>query len=141
MTPQARAIIFEIAERRRVDPAKIIGGCRSEKVFRARIEVARALDARGYSTSRIGAILRKDHSTIVFYLGRGKKQPTKPTWRAPRVRHVCFLKPKPPPAKRKFYLVPYAGAYWPEYDWKQRSTEGASGARQHSSQDFQRDRT
>ena len=120
MTPQARAVIREIAALRGIDPGRIIGYSRKEKIFRARIEVARALDARGYSTPRIGAILNKDHSTIVFYLGRGKKKPTKPRWRTPKVRHVCFLKPKPPPAKRKFYLVPYAGAYWPEYDWKER---------------------
>ena len=120
MTPQARAIIREIAALRGVDPYKIIGHSRKEKLFRARIEVARALDARGYSTPQIGMILGKDHSTIVFYLGRGQKKPSKQRWRAPKVRHVRFLKPKPPPAKRKFYLVPYAGAYCPEYDWKER---------------------
>ena len=125
MTPQARAIIREVAALRGVDPYKIIGHCRRDKMVRARIEVARLLDACGYSTPRIGAILNKDHSTIVFYLGRGKKKPTKPRWRAPKVRHVCFLKSKPPPAKRRFYLVPYAGAYWPEYDWKERPIKGS----------------
>ena len=141
MTPQARAIIREIAALRHVDPYKIIGQSRSEKVFRARIEVTRALDARGYSTQRIGAMLNKDHSTIVFYLGRGKKKPSKPIWRTPKVRHLCFVKPKPLPEKRRYYLVPYAGAYWPEYDWKERpTTEGASGAGRNSSQSFQCDR-
>lgn len=120
MTPQARQIISMVAAWRGVDPRKIVGPCRNRRVVLARMEIARQLDARGYSTSRIGAILNKDHTTIVFYLGRGKKKPAKPRWRKPRIRHLCFIKAKPPPKMRKFYLVPYAGAYWPEYDWKER---------------------
>jgi hypothetical protein len=126
MTPWARQVIFEVAELRGVDPKKIVGQCRHKKVFRARMEVARRLSARGYSTSRIGAILDKNHTTIVFYLGRGKKQPSKPLWRTPKIRHLCFVKPRPVPAKRKFYLAPYAGAYWPEYDWKERPCRSAA---------------
>jgi hypothetical protein len=80
----------------------------------------------GYSTGRIGAILNKDHTTIVFYLGRGKKKPNKLRWHAPKIRHLYFLKPKPLPEKRKFYLIPYAGAYMPEYDWKERPCQSAA---------------
>lgn len=124
MTPQARDIVREVAAQYGVDEARILGKCRKEKVFRARIEIAKRLDARGYSTPRIGAILNKDHTTILFYLGRisGQKPtpPKKPKWRKPHVRHLYFVRPRPLPEKRKFYLIPYVGAYMPEYEWKER---------------------
>lgn len=122
MTPQARAIIDEIAALRGIDPLKIINPCRTPKVFRARVEVAKRLDQRGYSTGRIGAMLNHDHTTIVFYLGRGKKQPSPLIWRKPVVRTLRTpAPPKPPrPRPRKFYLKPYAGADMTEYQWKQR---------------------
>ncbi len=123
MPPQARAIIEMVATDAGIDPRLIVTRCRKKKIFHARVEVARRLAERGYSTPRIGRILNHDHSTIVFYLGRGKKKPSRPVWKAPTVRHVRFIKPpKPPRAKLKFYLKPYAGADWREYQWKERPT-------------------
>lgn len=125
MTPQARRIIHEVAAERGVTPAQIVSRCRRQKVFRARVEVARRLDARGYSTTQIGAALGHDHTTIVYYLGRAKKKPTPeppPRWRKPRIAHLsrCKRLPVPePPKPRKRYLVPYAGAYMPEYEWRE----------------------
>jgi hypothetical protein len=119
MPPRARAIINEIASTRGIDPKLIMGRCRKKKVFRARVEVAERLAAIGYSTPRIGRILNHDHSTIVFYLGRGKKKPSTPVWRAPKVRTLLVIKPEAPPKPRKRYLKPYAGADWREYQWKE----------------------
>jgi hypothetical protein len=133
MTPQARQIIREVAAEHRVDPMKIIGKCRSVPVVHARVEVSKRLEARGYSTNRIGEVLGKDHTTILFYLGRGKKKPTPekhgpPKWSTARNRGwPKFPKlppdeppPPPPPERRKLYLVPYAGADMTAYEWKER---------------------
>jgi hypothetical protein len=126
VTPQARAIIREVAASHVVTLANLIGRCRSARVVHARVEVAKRLRARGYSTPRIGAMLNKDHTTIVFYLGTGKKKPLPLQWRKPRIGHLdcsCCREPKTPKAKTKLdrgYLMPYAGAYMPEYDWKEK---------------------
>jgi hypothetical protein len=121
MTPQARAIIDEIAAKHGVDPRKIANPCRITKVYRARVEVAKRLSERGYSTPRIGAILNHDHTTIVFYLGNAKKKPPPPVWRKPKVRTLYVTtRKKPPRPERKLYLQPYAGADMTEYRWKPR---------------------
>jgi len=122
MTPQARAIIDEIAALHGIDPRKIVNPCRANKVFRARIEVAKRLDQRGYSSQRIGSILNHDHTTIIFYLGRGQKKPSPLIWRKPVVKTLRTPAPPKPPRlrPRKFYLKPYAGADMTEYQWKPR---------------------
>ncbi len=121
MTPQARAIIDIVATEHGVDPLLLVSPCRKKEIFRARVEVAKHLNARGYSTPQIGRILNHDHTTIVFYLGRGKKKPSKPIWRTPKVKHVRFIRqPKRQPPKPKFYLQPYAGFDKIEYQWKER---------------------
>lgn len=122
MSFRVRALVEEVCADRGVDPLKIVGRCRVQKVFRARTEIARRLNASGYSTVRIGMILNCDHSTIVFYLGRGKKKPSTPIWRAPVVKHVRFIKQRKPPRPKqiKFYLQPYAGADMTEYHWQER---------------------
>lgn len=120
--PQARAIILDVAARRGIDPLLIVNPCRRPRVFHARAEVAKALDSRGYSSPRIGSILNHDHSTILFYLGRGKKSPSaepppkppkKRRWKSPRVRHLRWLP--------RICLKPYAGADMTEYVWKRRT--------------------
>jgi hypothetical protein len=121
ITPYARAVIEEIAALRGVDPNKIANPCRAPKVYRARIEVAKRLSDRGYSTTRIGQMLNHDHTTIVFYLGRAKKKPARPVWQKPKVRTLCVIaQRRPPPPVRKLYLKPYAGADMTEYQWKPR---------------------
>lgn len=134
MPAQARAIILEVAEQRGVDPLLLVGRCRRQPVFRARVEVAIALDARGYSTPQIGSILKCDHTTVVFYLGRGRKKPSpeRPPrslrlrkWKPPQVRHLRWIvKPADQrPAETRRYLKPYAGADMTEYVWKPRDRE------------------
>ena len=138
MTPYARTVIKQVAASRGIDPRDIIRPNRTKKVFRARIEVAKLLDARGYSTPRIGAILKHDHTTIVFYLGRGKKRPgpekppkikaakipARPRWHKPRIQHLkckgCFrCKTVGERMHHRGYLKPYAGADMTEYQWKE----------------------
>jgi DNA-binding CsgD family transcriptional regulator len=124
MTPQAREIIREVAERRGIDPGAITGPRRFQKLMLARVEIAHRLVARRYSLHRIGAILNRDHSTIFFYLGRSIKKPSKPKWRKPNVRDLCRLKsPKSPrpPKPVADYLTPYAGADMTEYVWRERA--------------------
>lgn len=129
MMSQTRQLIQEVAARRGVDPRKVAGKCRSQRVFYARIEVAKHLDARGYTTSMIGAVLGHDHTTIVYYLGRGKRKPKpevdpRPAWHRPRIRHLgWFVKLRRPrrPRNLKRYLVPYAGADMTDYQWKERA--------------------
>ena len=74
LTPQAREIIKVVALERGVSMDLIRGNCRWREVVLARAEVARQLTKRGYSGTRIGAMLNKDHSTILYYLGRRKRQ-------------------------------------------------------------------
>ena len=123
MPPQARAIIEEVAAARGIDPLKVATRCREKAVFRARVEISKRLDARRYSTTRIASILNQDHTTIVFYLGRGKKKPSpeRPS-PAPEARALKVGPPPKPgrPRKQKFYLVPYAGADMKEYRWQER---------------------
>lgn len=117
MTPQARQIIREVAADRGLHPLQIVSKSRIRKVFRARIEVAKRLHARGYSSPRIGAILGHDHTTIVYYLGRARRRP-KPepprTWRKPHIKFLALvprLKPaKPVQIRKRDGLIPYAGA-------------------------------
>lgn len=124
-TVAARQIIAEVAARRGVDPRDILRACRKPKVFRARIEVAERLRARGYSSPQIGRCLNKDHTTVLYYLGllsRKVSDEQKPRWRKPHIRHLARIKmlPPPQPEERQLYLLPYAGAYMKEYHWKER---------------------
>jgi hypothetical protein len=123
MPPRAKMIIIEAAERHGVKISDLIESCRRKKVFRVRIEIAKALDACGYTSTRIGRYLNKDHTTILFYLGRGKKKPSPPKWRTPKVKHVRFIrlkktKPPPPHSPRR-----YAGFDGTENQFKRYSHE------------------
>ena len=126
MPEQARAIILETAAQHSIDVSNVVRRCRIKAVYRARVEIAKRLSARGYSTSQIGRFLNHDHTTIVFYLGNAKKKPAPPKWRTPKVRHLRFIhpaKPEPPPKKPKrpkLYLIPYAGADMRDYVWTPR---------------------
>lgn len=93
MTPYARSVIRRVAYMHKVDPADITRSNRRVPVVRARVAVAKILTRRGYSTGRIGKMLNCDHTTVVFYLGRGKKKPR---------LTVRPKKAKPPPAKRRW---------------------------------------
>ncbi len=117
MTPYARTVINQVAALRGVDPHDITRPNRTKKVYRARVEVAKLLYERGYSTPRIGTILNHDHTTIVFYLGRGKKKPAQPVWRTPRIKTLYLIKKtkqKPSPQRR---LIRFAGFDPTDLQW------------------------
>ena len=118
MIAVVRNIVDEIAEEFGTTPELILGKCRAHLLMQARVEVAKRLDARGWSSKQIGRVLNRDHTTIIFYLGRGKKKPSKVYWRAPRVRHLCWIRTKPKKEQRKFFLIPYAGYDPTEYKWR-----------------------
>lgn len=40
----------------------------------ARVEIAKALDAAGWTSTMIGRALHRDHTTVLLYLGRLKKR-------------------------------------------------------------------
>lgn len=127
-----RQILKEVAEKHHVHPSHIVGKRRTRHLVRARVEVAQRLTTeRKLSTSKIAQLLNRDHTTIVYYLGRGSKKPRclRPTWRKPVIAHLgharcalCYFGSwaKPPRATaKKRYLAPYAGADRETYEWKE----------------------
>ncbi len=71
---QARDVIRRVAADFHIPLDLIMGKCRWRDVVLARAEAARRLRLRGYSSPKIGAMLGKDHTTILFYLGNGKSR-------------------------------------------------------------------
>jgi hypothetical protein len=124
MTPFAYQVIQDVAAEWGVDPALIAGKCRIKRIVCARVDAVKRMRARGYTTPLIGRQVSLDHTTILYYLGRSKnKKPPMPEWRAPKVRNLYWITPQKivrAPPKMTRYLVPYAGADWTEYRWKER---------------------
>jgi hypothetical protein len=119
MPPRARGIIEEIAAQRGLDPRQIVTPGRKQKVHRARAEVAILLSQCGFSSPQIGRMINHDHTTVLYYLGRGKKRMRPPVWKTPKVRTLQVIRPDKPPKPTRKYLTPYAGADWREYQWKE----------------------
>ena len=123
MTPFAYQVIQDVAAEWGVNAALIAGKCRRSRVVCARIDAVKRMKAAGYSATKIGKQLGQDHTTVLFYLGRRKgRKPPEPKWKAPQVRHQRWIKPRKEPQAplRSRYLIPYAGADWTEYRWKER---------------------
>lgn len=115
-----REVIEEVAAKHGVSLFDLMRRCRLNKVVHARAEIAKRLDAQRFTVSEIGRLLNKDHTTIVYYLGRAKRKwksvAGKPRWRRPRVKHLCWIRtaknaePQVPPVRRrKFKLIRYCG--------------------------------
>jgi hypothetical protein len=66
----APALIDRVANAFEISHGELIGSGRSRKFIAARAVVARVLRHRGWSTSQIGKVLRRDHSTIIHLLDR-----------------------------------------------------------------------
>jgi len=78
--PQAvRAALAQAATRQGVPVTAILGRGRQPQVVAARREVCHLLRARGWSQTRIGRALGRDHTTVLRFL----RQPA-PNARAPR---------------------------------------------------------
>ncbi|MEZ0060880.1 putative transcriptional regulator [Bradyrhizobium elkanii] len=63
-----RQIIGAVLEKYRVEPVELFGYSREGHLVAARREAARRLKKQGYSITRIGRILHRDHSTISNYI-------------------------------------------------------------------------
>lgn len=73
--PRWRILLQDIARRHGVTvEAAIRKGKGNRKRLLVRIEMARALDAEGWTSTQIGRRLHRDHTTVLLYLGRLKKQ-------------------------------------------------------------------
>jgi hypothetical protein len=66
----APALIDRVANAFEISHGELIGSGRSRKFIAARAVVARVLRNRGWSTSQIGKVLRRDHTTILHLLDR-----------------------------------------------------------------------
>lgn len=125
MSPVTYEIVSDVSARYGLSIELIVGRCRAHSLLLARIEIAKRLRERGYKKAQIGRVLNRDPSTVVFYIGSGKRKPAKRRWRAPRVRHLHWTRSEPPPAAvkamRQRFLIPYAGADMTEYVWRRRA--------------------
>lgn len=64
-------LMREIARKHGVRYADLRSRSRDKRVVVARIEIARALwDGLGFNGPKIARMMRKDHTSIYFYLGR-----------------------------------------------------------------------
>lgn len=102
MRPATRDLIRDVATRHGVEPDDILSHRRPKRLLGARIEIARALAQRGYNGPQIGAVLKRDYTTVYYYLGRlGDRQP--------RPRPPPPPKPINPRPSARREPVPYAG--------------------------------
>lgn len=65
-----REIIARVAKLHDVEPDEITGPSRAPELCEARRSVMLELKAKGWSTPRIGRLLNRDHSTVVYGLRR-----------------------------------------------------------------------
>lgn len=94
MTPFVRQTLDDVAKLRGITVKMLVGSRRLQHLVHARADVAKRLYAHGYTAPQIGAILNRDHSTILYAIGRGKKR----------------LRPEPEKVPNGVQLLPYAGA-------------------------------
>lgn len=67
--PRSMAIMVDVCKDRMVKVSEVLGGGKSDRVVKARWEVIRRLRTEmNLSTTQIGRIIRKDHSTVVHAL-------------------------------------------------------------------------
>lgn len=72
----ALELLQETANYHGVSVADITSDYRSQRLLNVRIDIAKKLSERGWSTTRIAAVLERNPTTVGYYLGRiRKKQP------------------------------------------------------------------
>lgn len=64
---KARQIIKAVAEKHKLQPRDLLGRDRFSHFVAARREAARALKSLGYSYTRIGKALNRNHDTAFYY--------------------------------------------------------------------------
>ena len=76
MSPAARAIFNEVLNKRQLTLEDVTGRSHLDFKVLARIEIANRLrNELKYSYTKIGQLLNRDHTTIIFYCGRNKQKP------------------------------------------------------------------
>lgn len=96
MRPSTRTLIEDVAARHGTTPTEILSHRHPRLLLAARVEIAKELAARGYYGSQIGAVMKRDWTTVYFYLGRtAKKQPAIKPPKPPSVKSVKAEPPKP----------------------------------------------
>lgn len=83
-------IILDVIHRRGVTRDELMSRSRRAAFVDARVEIAQRLAEIGFSYSRIGKILDRDHSTVCFWLNRrkGGRLPTNLSPISPDVRNL-----------------------------------------------------
>ena len=76
MRPSTRILIEEVAARYGTNLTTLLSRRHPRRLLAARIEIAKALAARGYYGSQIGAVMNRDWTTVYFYLGRTANKPS-----------------------------------------------------------------
>jgi chromosomal replication initiation ATPase DnaA len=72
--PETARIIAEVAERHGSSPRELCGRSGKHRLVSARLELVHRLYAeRHLSTTQIGRILGRDHTTIIHYLHRDRR--------------------------------------------------------------------
>lgn len=56
------------------DRIEICGGSRKAHLVEKRKIIAKIMDSKGYGPSKIGHVMNKDHTTILYYLNKLKGQ-------------------------------------------------------------------
>lgn len=112
MTPNEIVAAVSAAHRARV--TDVLGTTRTPRLVRTRVEIANRLMLARYTIDVIANALRKDRTTILYYLGNRKDQ-LRPARRKSREQDRYERK-----KAGVRYLVPYAGADMKEYQWKER---------------------
>lgn len=78
-----RSVVLEIADQHGVSPEILTSYQHPRALLAARVELARRLTALGHLAPKIAEVMRRDYTTVYFYLGRTSRRPA--------------LKPPPPP--------------------------------------------
>lgn len=75
MTPRQKNLdaIDQIAQDHGYTVEDILGHCKLKKLVEVRLWCVLMLRGKGYSTTEIGRIMNRDHSTIVHALNKGLK--------------------------------------------------------------------
>jgi len=76
MSPAARQIFKEVLSRHQLTEEEVTSKSHRDFMVLARIEIANRLRSElKYSYAKIGQLLNRDHTTIIFYCGRMKQKP------------------------------------------------------------------
>lgn len=66
-------VVEEVAKDHGVTAVALLGPGRARKLVQARADLAGRLDDKGLSSSEIGLILNRDHTSVLHLLGRTTK--------------------------------------------------------------------